>query len=245
MLKFLVLLLFAILAVSTSKRPRCLKGPTHKSRATPEPDMQECTIYDKSSCCHANFTKALAQSPVIKVQNTYWNRCGNLSESCESYMKKMECFYRCSPLAAHWENHNYSAALEFVPICQKFCDGWFEACKNDFTCVGNWLTGWEIDEKGENHCKHECISYSQMYSNGTDLCESMWGNSLKVSKSTCRCLNLNENDVSLFKYIVHDSSSSSSSSSSSEEQACRKKVIKLEQLEAEEEGLEKDVAEIL
>nr|XP_056700763.1 riboflavin-binding protein-like [Euleptes europaea] len=241
MLKFSVILLFIVLAVSAKKSPRCLKGATHKPRATPEPDMQECTIYGKSSCCHANFTEELAQSPVIKVHNTYWNRCGNLSKSCESYMKKMECFYRCSPLAAHWAHRNYSAAIESVPICQQFCDGWYEACKNDLTCVSNWLTDWETDEKGENNCKNECIPYSQMYSNGTDMCESMWGNSLKVSESSCRCLNLNENDASFFKYMLRTTSSSiSSSDSSSDEWACRRKMIELEQLKEAEEGLEKE-----
>ncbi|XP_054835837.1 riboflavin-binding protein-like isoform X2 [Eublepharis macularius] len=180
--------------------------------------------HNGASCCHASFTKELAQSPVMKVNNTYWNRCGNLSEPCESYMKKMECFYRCSPIAVYWAKSNYSAAIESVPICQKFCDGWYEACKNDFTCVNNWLTDWEIDEKGENRCRNKCIPFNQMYNNGTDMCENMWGNSLKANNSTCDCLNLNENDS---QYVQPDSSSSNSSIS--DQQACHK-VIELESL---------------
>lgn len=34
-----------------------------------------------ASCCYADFTEQLAHSPVIKVNNSYWNRCGQLSKS--------------------------------------------------------------------------------------------------------------------------------------------------------------------
>jgi len=34
-----------------------------------------------ASCCDANFAEQLAHSPVIKVNNSYWNRCGQLSKS--------------------------------------------------------------------------------------------------------------------------------------------------------------------
>ncbi|EMP26962.1 Actin-binding protein IPP [Chelonia mydas] len=85
--------------------------------------------------------------------------CGQ--PGCEDYMKKIECFYRCSPHAAHWINPNYTAGIEFVPLCQNFCDDWYEACKNDSTCIRNWMTDWEWDENGVNHCKNECIPYNK------------------------------------------------------------------------------------
>ena len=28
-----------------------------------------------------------------------------------------------------------------VPICAKYCDEWFDACKSDYTCVQDWLLG--------------------------------------------------------------------------------------------------------
>ena len=28
-----------------------------------------------------------------------------------------------------------------VPICGKYCDDWFEACKDDKTCTKDWLEG--------------------------------------------------------------------------------------------------------
>ncbi|PKU34431.1 riboflavin-binding protein [Limosa lapponica baueri] len=78
----------------------------------------------RASCCYADFTEQLAHSPVIKVNNSYWNRCGQLSKSCEDFTKKIECFYRCSPHAAHWIHPNYTAAIQSVPLCQSFCDDW-------------------------------------------------------------------------------------------------------------------------
>ncbi|XP_006265571.1 riboflavin-binding protein [Alligator mississippiensis] len=234
MLKFAAALFLAILATSTCKEFSCLEGDTHKEKPSPEPDMHECTLYSKSSCCDADFTAQLDHSPVIKVNNSYWNRCGNLSKSCEDYTKKIECFYRCSPYAAHWINPNYTAAIEFVPLCQNFCDDWYEACKEDLTCVRNWLTDWEWDDNGVNHCKSDCSPYSEVFANGTELCQTLWGHSFKVSESSCLCLQMNEKDDVAIKYILSESSEESSSVSSSEERACRKKVLRSEHLNGQE-----------
>ncbi|XP_067423833.1 riboflavin-binding protein-like [Emydura macquarii macquarii] len=234
MLKFSVVLFFAILATSTCKKDRCLEGGIHKPRPSPEPDMHECTLYSESSCCYANFTEQLAHSPVSKVSNVYWNRCGSLSKSCEDYMKKIECFYQCSPHAADWMNSNYTAAIDFVPLCQNFCDDWYEACKNDSTCIRSWITDWEWDDNGENHCKNECIPYNKMYANATDMCQSMWGDSFKVSNSSCLCLQMNEKDAVAIKYL----------SSENSESACRRKLRKTE-LRKEKKGEETLVFEIL
>lgn len=76
-----------------------------------------------------------------------------------------------------------------------------------------------------------------MYTNGTDMCQSMWGNSLKVSESYCLCLQMNEKDAVVIKYLTSKSSEESSSVSSSEERACRRKLQKTELL-TEEEGVE-------
>ncbi|XP_069088873.1 riboflavin-binding protein-like [Pleurodeles waltl] len=186
----------------------CLKGPDHKPVPSPEEGMAACTIYSNASCCHANFTSQLAESPVIAVDNYYWNRCGNLSAPCENYLRNIHCFYQCSPHAAHWMHANFTAAIVHVPLCQSFCDGWFDACKEDLTCVRNWMTDWTVDENG-NQCKNECIPYSQMYENGTDLCLSQWGDSFTPSQTSCHCLELNETDELAYKHIIEANSEES------------------------------------
>nr|P85896.1 RecName: Full=Riboflavin-binding protein; Short=RBP [Struthio camelus] len=35
------------------KKYSCLEGETHKLKPSPEPNMQECTLYSGSSCCYA------------------------------------------------------------------------------------------------------------------------------------------------------------------------------------------------
>ncbi|XP_026563102.1 riboflavin-binding protein-like isoform X1 [Pseudonaja textilis] len=220
MLRFSVLLFLVVLMPSTGKRQGCLRGAGHKLRPTPEKYLQECTLYAESACCSAGITEELAHSPVIKVQTTFWNRCGNLSPACETYMKKIECFYRCSPYIVHWAHPTQAAAISSVPICQRFCDNWYEACKSDHTCVSNWLTDWEIDDKRENHCKNECIPISEMYASGTDMCEKMWGDSLKVTRSPGLCFEMDKMDQKIFnclsdRYSSRRRFSSSSSSSSS------------------------------
>ncbi|TRZ19497.1 hypothetical protein HGM15179_007610 [Zosterops borbonicus] len=156
---------------------------------------------------------------------------------CEDFTKKIECFYRCSPHAARWIHPNDSAAIQAVPLCQSFCDDWYEACKDDSTCVRNWLTDWEWDKSGENQCKSKCAPYREVYANGTDMCQSMWGESFKVSESSCLCLQMNKKDSIAIKYLLTESSeesSSSSSSSSSEEHACKNKLLKFEKLKQKE-----------
>ncbi|KAJ7402151.1 riboflavin-binding protein [Pitangus sulphuratus] len=122
-----------------------------------------------------------------------------------------------------------------TPSLTEPLDTLYEACKDDSVCVRNWLTDWEWDGSGENHCKSKCVPYSEMYANGTDMCQNMWGESFKVSKSSCLCLQMNKKDTIAIKYLLSESSEeSSSSSSSSEERSCQKKLLKFEKPEEEE-----------
>ncbi|XP_043941869.1 riboflavin-binding protein-like [Protopterus annectens] len=241
-----ILLVLSVAMDCHVHKDTCLIGGIHKPLPSPESEMQECTLYSKSSCCHANFTEQLAHSPVLKVEHMFWNRCGNVSRKCEMHMKKLECFYQCSPHAAHWMSPNSTMSLLSVPLCNSFCEDWFEACKEDFTCTRNWLQDWDWNTNNENVCKGNCIPYKEMYANATDLCENMWGPSFEVGSSTCRCLQMNERDEKIIKYIIEssssESSSSSSDSSSSEERACQRKLRRLEKEAAE--GAEKRSDEV-
>ncbi|XP_068095656.1 riboflavin-binding protein-like [Hyperolius riggenbachi] len=229
-MKLMLLITFslALLLGGFCLKKSCLHGTHHKAAPSPEHGMLECQLYSDSSCCHANFTKQISSSPVIKVDNFYWNRCGNLSKACENYMKKIECFYQCSPSAAHWVHPNMSVAIQHVPVCRDFCDSWFEACRSDLVCAHNLITDWTIDESG-NHCKNDCIPFEQMYVNGTDLCESAWGFSFRVSSCPCRCLDMTPTDKKVIKYILHDKHSEESGEEESElKKACKSRFKDLE-----------------
>ena len=51
------------------------------------------------------------------------------------------CFYECEPMLKHYEIKHSPGDLGDVPICGKYCDEWFEACKDDKTCTRDWLEG--------------------------------------------------------------------------------------------------------
>ncbi|OCT84953.1 hypothetical protein XELAEV_18023114mg [Xenopus laevis] len=226
-MKFVVTIFCVGLVSAVSCQLQCLGGPHHKSTPSSETNFQECLLYAESSCCHANFTEKLSRSPMIEVNNYYYNRCGNLSKTCEDYMKKTECFYHCSPLASHWIHPNFSEAIQHVPVCQSFCDNWFDACHSDLTCTYNWISDWEFDETG-NHCKNDCIPFHKMYANGTDLCLNAWGVSFVTSSSPCRCLDFTETDKKVIKYIFKGDNSAESG----EEEACKPRLKKPEDKKA-------------
>ncbi|XP_018429583.1 PREDICTED: riboflavin-binding protein-like [Nanorana parkeri] len=218
-MRSLVAALSLVLLSAVYCKHGCLKGTHHKAAPGPETGMQACHLYANSSCCHSNFTEKISPSPLIQIDHFYWNRCGNLSKLCEDYMKKIECFYQCSPLTAHWAHPNISVAIQSVPLCRNFCDGWFEACRADLVCAHNFITDWTYDESG-NQCKNDCVPYSKMFANGTDLCESAWGSSFVVSTSPCRCLDMTETDSNVVKYILEGEHSEESG----EEQACKPRL---------------------
>ncbi|XP_053549380.1 riboflavin-binding protein [Bombina bombina] len=215
----LLTFLVAGLLSAVSCQQKCLRGNHHKPLPSAEPDLMECTLYSESSCCRRNLTEKLSHS-LTELDNFYWNRCGNLSKSCEDYLKKIECFYQCSPSVAHWAHPNISVAIQRVPLCQSFCDNWYNACRSDMWCAYNWLTDWTFDDTG-NHCKNICIPFHEMYANGIDVCQHMWGNSFAVSSSPCRCLDMTETDRNVMKYILEGDDKSEESG---EEEACKPRL---------------------
>lgn len=176
------------------REDKCLSGGKHKDSPSAEESMVACQAYKSDSCCTSDFTKQLATSPVKKIYNFSWTPCNKtLSRKCESFMVSVECFYRCSRNAIFWRNPNYQSAVLKAPICASFCDGWFEACKEDLTCARDWISGFNMSRDGSNTCKDPCRNFSDYYVSGKDLCESMWGTLSFVYKET-DCLQLNFTD---------------------------------------------------
>ncbi|KAJ8279040.1 hypothetical protein COCON_G00061060 [Conger conger] len=228
-----VALLGAVLQLdlALSLKDGCLTRRGQKSFPSPETTMKECLLYSSASCCTANFTEELV-SPVTKVENTKWDICQPLSDRCETYMKRVECFYQCSPQAVHWTNPNYTAGVLHVPVCVSFCDSWFDACKDDLTCAKNWLTDfkWENDN---NQCQHDCLPFSTMYTNGSDLCRSMWGSSFMASSSEDRCLQMDDQDDKVLSRILCPSSRSKSTAPSQE--PCHQSALILDEIFPDQE----------
>ena len=188
--------------------PRCLTGQFHKQKPGPESaDYKACHAYKESTCCTAEFTRQLDTTPLVKIGNFSWTTCGQakFSKQCENFMKEVECFYQCSPNVGYWRG-KFRGSFVGVPICSSFCDAWFDACKDESTCAKNWITDYDYDQSGNNKCKtNVCKKFSEVYGNGTGICNAMWGASFKytVSKMSNDCMHLtginNGTDSSILK----------------------------------------------
>ncbi|XP_051569454.1 riboflavin-binding protein-like isoform X2 [Myxocyprinus asiaticus] len=187
-------------AAVMSHEGACLQGGKHKATPSPEPYLKECSLYSENSCCSELDIQDLSGS-VSGVENSFWDKCGLLSPICESFLKRVVCFYRCSPDAARWPHPHHDSSLKAVPLCHSFCRDWYEACKTDMTCARDWTT----DPRGQN-CTGSCVPYQQMYQHGRDLCESLWSDAFMtieddpgeedgVEGHSCGCLTLSPSDL--------------------------------------------------
>ncbi|XP_026096145.1 riboflavin-binding protein-like [Carassius auratus] len=182
-------------AAVMSHEGACLRDGRLKATPSPEPHLQQCSLYRENSCCSEKDVQDLSG-----VDDSHWDKCGVLSPLCESFLKRIVCFYRCSPDAARWPHPHHDSSLKAVPLCHSFCRDWYEACKTDMTCARDWTT----DPRGQN-CSGGCVSYLQMYQHGRDLCESLWGDAFMtveddpgeedgVEGHSCGCLTLSRSD---------------------------------------------------
>ncbi|XP_039199330.1 retbindin [Crotalus tigris] len=170
-----------------------LPGEKHKANPSPEEELGVCQIYAENACCSPEVAQELS-----KAHAGSWNGCGSLSNSCEAYFRQLDCFYHCSPIAAEWTHPRQLIALMAVPLCQSFCDQWYNACREDLTCPGNWPGGAD-----EHNCSQECQSFGQMYKDGKELCENIWDDAFIVSTDLCQCLMLDASDTAFSTSYSH------------------------------------------
>ena len=79
-----------------------------------------------------------------------------------------------------------------VPVCASYCNDWFEACKNDMTCVDNWLDSLiQAFDEGMNTCpqppSESCMTYGELYGDGRGLCDRLWKGNLFYSEDEDNC----------------------------------------------------------
>uniref|UniRef100_A0A8D2ZNL2 Retbindin n=3 Tax=Scophthalmus maximus TaxID=52904 RepID=A0A8D2ZNL2_SCOMX len=180
----------------------CLQDGKHKAAPGPEPHLRDCALYADNSCCTDEDIQDISHVPSASNKNEPWDKCGPLSSECEGFLKRVSCFYRCSPDAARWPHPHRRSYIQAVPLCHSFCRDWFDACRMDLTCARNWAR----DPRGQN-CTGSCVQYQQMYQHGRDLCESLWGDAFMTVEDDpedggeagdggrpCGCLTLSPSD---------------------------------------------------
>ncbi|XP_028408508.1 riboflavin-binding protein-like, partial [Dendronephthya gigantea] len=97
--------------------------------------------------------------------------------------------YSCEPRLYRW--HTGNATIKNVPICGDYCDSWYEACKDDETCIKNWLIGFDTPD---NTCPKDakCQTFKEMYGSGKEVCNKMWGTSFRYVDPKCPCSRMDQ-----------------------------------------------------
>ncbi|XP_010765202.1 riboflavin-binding protein-like [Notothenia coriiceps] len=102
----------------------CLQDAKHKATPSPEPNLTECGLYADNSCCTEEDIPDVSHVPSALNKNKPWDKCGPLSSECEGFLKRVSCFYRCSPDAARWPHPQRRSYIQAVPLCHSFCRDW-------------------------------------------------------------------------------------------------------------------------
>ena len=84
-----------------------------------------------------------------------------------------------------------SGELLSVPVSADYCNAWFEACKNDKTCVENFddLVYHNISVDLTSSCppNPNCRTYREVYGDGRGLCNKIWGSDYVYSTDRDNC----------------------------------------------------------
>lgn len=120
-------------------------------------EYSACHSYKSDACCGATTLTSWSQMNQNYGAEYHVDRCGPLTEACESFFMMEACLYECDPSAGLYRRYsntqcNYSKSISEgldgyncldgsntwemykMPIRQGFCDDWFQACYNDKFC---------------------------------------------------------------------------------------------------------------
>lgn len=91
------------------------------------------------------------------------NGCGTLSPQCRAFLEQQECFYSCDPYTAYYADPaTGGTTYKDIPICSTYCTDWYNACKNDCTCVDDWYN-WLPGPDGIYTCEDTCQTFESVY----------------------------------------------------------------------------------
>ena len=170
----------------------CIDSKYHKSKPGPESEgFTYCTPWKDHACCKANTTRHIANDGTFTLYRMKWNQCAHikpLSSQCKRFLEMDTCFHECSPNMSPWIQVDPNSTttrrerVVNVPLCASDCDAWFEACKDDYTCSGNWmdLKSWNWTKTG-NECKNPCKTFKEYYDDPTTFCNRLFNYSFKYT----------------------------------------------------------------
>lgn len=174
----------------------CIDSKNHKSEPGPEDDLhRQCTPWKSRSCC-TNNTAVLAHGE--KMYGFNFNHCPEkpMSDQCRKHFVQDLCFYECSPNVGPWRQAVDGMKMRKerffeVPLCASDCQDWFDDCRNDYTCTDNWSRHFTWRNE-TNHCppQAQCQTFSQIYVNASNFCETVWDGSWKYTPDDQHCMRI-------------------------------------------------------
>ncbi|TGZ68526.1 hypothetical protein CRM22_004209 [Opisthorchis felineus] len=135
----------------------CINGTHHKKAPSPEPtDDHICTDWASMSCCEHKTMRSVQDSLLYGFNHSH---CKPMSQKCINMFKRELCFYECSPHVGPWLVKTQSLRRRersyLVPLCEEDCNKWYEACKNEETCVRDWSVEFEWSEVCRKSSDHK------------------------------------------------------------------------------------------
>lgn len=162
-------------------------------------DVTHCREYASESCCTAKTAKGVSTEGYLYGEGYNVHGCGTVSSTCQKFFIEESCFYECDKNMGKWRKHeeckDYNNAsdptqfedngwqIEHMPVKASYCDAWYEACKEDSICAGPTKSYFEMPDclaknKKEGNT-NGCKKFKDVYANGKEVCEVMWGKSFK------------------------------------------------------------------
>ncbi len=184
---------------------KCVLSKNHKQKPGREGKAfaGHCSPWSDHSCCTSDTAEKIEKDTILSLYNMLLDQCPtvkNMSSKCRRHFKKDTCFYECSPSLAPWivedkvSKVTRKERIVGVPICADECEQWFDDCKFDYTCSGNWgnSSGWNWKKKGTPAmCKQPCKTFKDYYKNPKTFCEKLFNHSFKYgSKNASECMSL-------------------------------------------------------
>ncbi|CAH1776898.1 unnamed protein product [Owenia fusiformis] len=165
----------------------CMDGQNHKLQPGPEElQFQTCFPWKDRACCSKDVTAEFQSPGVTKWLGFEWNHCGGMTEKCRKHFIQDLCFYECSPNVGPWlvkdSDREWRKERMFeVPLCESECLTWWDDCKEEMTCLDNWMRGFNWTT-GTNTCPDDmkCQPFKDMFKDHRRFCEQVWDFSYKV-----------------------------------------------------------------
>lgn len=101
-----------------------------------------------------------------------------MSDRCAQYFFDEGCFYECDVNAGRFRRHpnceENAWEMYHAPVKASYCDAMFEACKNERYCHSEDRSAF-----GDCDPNTDCKPIGEIYADGKDLCETIWGDAFK------------------------------------------------------------------